>query len=168
MTHVCFKLIRIGRDHMNIRLANTNDIDQLIRMRWDFTNEYRESKIEEDGYASFYVECKQFIEAALGGNKWFVWVVEQKGLIVSHIYIELIDKVPRPGRITHPFAYMTNVYTLPEYRGQGIGSKLLDQIKAWSIKNEYEFIIVWPSEWSIDFYERNGYMHCKEPMELMF
>lgn len=152
---------------MNIRLAHTNDIDQLIRMRWDFTNEYSETNIEEDKYASFYVECKQFLEAALEGNTWFVWVAEDNGRIVSHVYIELIDKVPRPGRITHPFAYMTNVYTLPEYRGQGIGSKLLEQIKAWSIKNEYEFIIVWPSEWSIDFYERNGYKHCKEPMELM-
>ncbi|SUA95719.1 Uncharacterised protein [Paenibacillus thiaminolyticus] len=28
---------------MNIRLATNEDVDQLIRMRWDFTNEYRES-----------------------------------------------------------------------------------------------------------------------------
>ncbi len=30
---------------MNIRLAEVKDIKQLIRMRWDFTIEYDESKI---------------------------------------------------------------------------------------------------------------------------
>jgi GNAT superfamily N-acetyltransferase len=152
---------------MNIRLATNNDFDQLIRMRWDFTNEYREIKIEEDQYEGFYLECKHFLTEALRSNKWFVWVADFNGLIISHIYIELIDKVPRPGRITHPFTYMTNVYTLPEHRGNGIGSKLIKEIEIWSRKNEYEFIIVWPSDWSIDFYERNGYKHCKEPMELI-
>jgi len=81
--------------------------------------------------------------------------------------LELIQKVPRPGRTTHPFIYMTNVYTLPEHRGQGLGSKLLKEIEAWSREKEYEFIIVWPSDWSIEFYERNGYKLCKEPMELI-
>lgn len=25
----------------------------------------------------------------------------------------------------------------------------------------------WPSDWSVEFYERNGYQRCKETMELM-
>ncbi|MNP46328.1 Acetyltransferase (GNAT) family protein [compost metagenome] len=62
---------------------------------------------------------------------------------------------------------MTNVYTVPDHRGKGIGSRLLKNIEEWAKTNEYEFIIVWPSEWSVDFYERNGYKHCKEPMELI-
>jgi GNAT superfamily N-acetyltransferase len=96
-----------------------------------------------------------------------VWVAELDGLIVSHIYLEKIYKVPRPGRITHPFIYMTNVYTIPEYRGKGIGSKLIKEIEEWSRKQEFEFIIVWPSDWSVEFYQRNGYKHCSEPVELV-
>ncbi|WP_315971114.1 GNAT family N-acetyltransferase [Paenibacillus thiaminolyticus] len=71
--------------------------------------------------------------------------------------------IPRPGRKTNPFTYMTNVYTLPEHRGKGLGSQMLRQIERWSRKNEFEFIIFWPSEWSIEFYERNGYKHVKNP-----
>ncbi|WP_338080684.1 GNAT family N-acetyltransferase [Cohnella luojiensis] len=48
-------------------------------------------------------------------------VAETNGVIASRIYIQLIDKVPRPGRVTYPFAYMTNVYTDPDYRSRGIG-----------------------------------------------
>lgn len=136
-------------------------------MRWDFTNEYRESPIEEDQYDAFYVECKSFLIEAINSNRWFIWVAESDSQILSHIYIEIVNKVPRPGRKTNPFTYMTNVYTLPEHRGKGLGSQILKQIERWSRKNEFEFIIVWPSEWSIEFYERNGYKPCKEPMELM-
>lgn len=151
---------------MILRLANHNDIDQLIRMRWDFTNEYIENKIAEDQFPNFYLECKSFLTDAFKSNNWFIWVAGMDGQIVSHIYIELIHKVPRPGRVTNPFTYMTNVYTLPEHRGKGIGSQLLKEIEVWAKQKRYEFIIVWPSDWSIEFYERNGYKPIGEAMEL--
>ncbi|GIN84594.1 hypothetical protein J6TS2_09800 [Heyndrickxia sporothermodurans] len=91
--------------------------------------------------------------------------MEENGKIVSHIYIELIEKVPRPGRTTYPFAYMTNVYTVPEYRNKGVGSKLLNSINKWIKVNNYEFVIVWPSDDSINYYKKNGYIHCTELME---
>ncbi|PEB50693.1 GNAT family N-acetyltransferase [Bacillus pseudomycoides] len=151
---------------MNIRLAEVKDIQQLIRMRWDFTIEYDESrKIEQTPFNDFEKKCQSFLENALNSDQWFIWVAEENGEIVSHIYITLIQKVPRPGRITHPFAYMTNVFTIKEYRNKGIGSKLLTTINEWTKENRYEFIIVWPSDDSINYYKKNGYIHCTEPME---
>jgi GNAT superfamily N-acetyltransferase len=60
---------------------------------------------------------------------------------------------------------MTNVYTVKEYRNNGIGSLLLSTINNWAKENKYEFIIVWPSDDSINYYKKNGYVHCTEPME---
>ncbi|WP_026672704.1 GNAT family N-acetyltransferase [Alkalihalobacterium bogoriense] len=149
---------------MMIRLAKKEDIPQLIKMRWDFTIEHDESK-KIASFLEFETECRQFLEEALQGNQWFIWVAEEQNKILSHIYIELIRKVPRPGRITFPFAYMTNVYTLKEYRNKGIGGKLLSTINDWSKQSNYEFIMVWPSDDSISFYKKHGYTHCIEPME---
>ncbi|MCJ7843589.1 GNAT family N-acetyltransferase [Lederbergia sp. NSJ-179] len=150
---------------MNIRLAENQDMKQLIKMRWDFTIEHDESKrIENTPFNDFEIECQSFLENALSSGQWFIWVAEENGKIISHIFIELIQKVPRPGRITHPFAYMTNVYTIKEYRNKGIGSKLLATVNKWAKENSYEFIIVWPSDDSIHFYKKNGYIHCAEPM----
>ncbi|CAG9608161.1 GNAT family N-acetyltransferase [Pseudoneobacillus rhizosphaerae] len=149
---------------MKIRLAEAKDIEQLIKMRWDFTIEYDESK-KNESFDDFERECHSFLENALKSNQWFIWVVEENGNIASHIYIELIQKVPRPGRITYPFAYMTNVYTVPEYRNKGVGSKLLSSINKWIKDNHYEFVIVWPSDEAINYYKKNGYVHSKEPME---
>lgn len=100
----------------------------------------------------------------LNGEQWFIWVAEENGLIVSHVYLELIHKVPRPGRVTHPFVYMTNVYTLKKYRSRGIGSKIMSAISEWVKEKENEFIIVWPSDESVEFYKRNRYEHCQEAM----
>lgn len=84
---------------------------------------------------------------------------------MSHIFIELIQKVPRPGRTTYPFAYMTNVYTVPDYRNKGVGEKLLTSVNNWIKENNYEFVMVWPSDEAVNFYKKNGYVHCTEPME---
>ncbi|QFF99178.1 N-acetyltransferase [Psychrobacillus glaciei] len=151
---------------MNIRLAERKDINQLIQMRWDFTLEDYQTKIfDESDFEAFKLECHDFLVKALDSETWFIWVAEENSKIVSHIYIELIQKVPRPGRITNPFAFMTNVYTVEGFRNKGIGSKLITTINEWVERKKYEFIIVWPSDDSIDYYKRNGYKHCKEPME---
>ncbi|MFJ8064041.1 GNAT family N-acetyltransferase [Psychrobacillus sp. NPDC096426] len=151
---------------MEIRLAVKKDIVQLIKMRWDFTMEdYEEKPFEDSDFEAFQLECQTFLESAIDSEDWFIWIAEDEGRILSHIYIELIQKVPRPGRITFPFAFMTNVYTVQDSRNKGIGSKLITTINEWAKNRKYEFIIVWPSDDSIEYYKRNGYIHCKEPME---
>jgi GNAT superfamily N-acetyltransferase len=152
---------------LTIRLAEHSDIPDLVAMRWDFTLEDHDHPelFTSAEYLEFDKECKRFLENELGGEKWFFWVAELGGRIVSHIFIELVHKVPRPGRVTKPFVYMTNVYTRPEHRGKGIGTKLIQQINRWAREQEFEFIIVWPSEEGAKFYEKNGYARCTEPME---
>ncbi|RFA34722.1 GNAT family N-acetyltransferase [Virgibacillus dokdonensis] len=148
---------------MDIRFAEKKDIKQLIKMRWDFTIEYDDSK-RNASYYSFEKECQIFLENAMNSSQWFIWVAEENEKVISHIYVELKQKVPRPGRVTHPFAYMTNVFTIPEYRNKGVGSKMLKTINNWTKENNYEFVIVWPNDESINYYKKNGYVHCKEPM----
>ena len=161
-----FNTLKLGGKELIIRLAEIKDIDQLIKMRWDFTIEDHPSKrFTESDFEVFSTECREFLAEAINNKQWFIWVAAEEERIVSHIYIELIQKVPRPGRVTKPFAYMTNVYTVKEYRSMGIGSKLISAINRWIKDEGYEFIIVWPSEDGVHFYQKNGYVHCKEPME---
>ena len=149
---------------MEIRLAEEKDIKQLIKMRWDNTILFDEGK-KNESYEDFEKECQVFLENALKSGQWYIWVADDHGVIAAHIYIELVHKVPRPGRVTHPFAYMTNVYTLPEYQNKGVGSRVLSAINEWIKKQEFEFVIVWPSEEAVNYYRKNGYVKCTEPME---
>lgn len=149
---------------MYVREAELKDIESLVAMRWEFTLEHQPEM--SDDFEFFAAECRTFLEEAIRGERWYIWIAEVEGVIASHIYIQLIDKVPRPGRVTYPFAYMSNVYTDSDYRSQGIGGELLKTIREWAAANKFEFIIVWPSEKSRAFYARNGYSLCHDPMEL--
>ncbi|MBM7564761.1 GNAT family N-acetyltransferase [Paenibacillus sacheonensis] len=149
---------------MNIRLAALEDVAQLVQMRWDFSEE--EHLMNTAGFDEFNRDCSEFLINAMGSGNWYIWVAETERTLVSHMYLQLIHKVPRPGKSRHPhYGYVTNVYTRPAYRSQGIGSRLHNAMEIWSKENEVEFLVLWPSRDSVRFYARNGFSHCKEAME---
>lgn len=141
-------------------------MSQLIKMRYDFSMEGKEKQPEL--YKSFYEECALFFEEMYASNRWIVWVAEVEDQIASHVFIELVDTVPRPGRKKTPFGYVTNVYTVPAYRSQGIGGKIMEEVNCWAKENGLSFIMVWPSDSSVQFYERYGFNRATEVMENHF
>lgn len=146
-----------------IRLAHTGDIEQLVEMRADFTFEdvgEGDSEIRS-GYAA---DCRSFLADAITTRRWQIWVAEADGRLVSHAFLALIDKVPRPIRENARIAYLTNVYTRPDWRGQGIGAETVRRAQAAAREADVELIIVWPSDESIGFYEREGFMKPDEPL----
>lgn len=56
-------------------------------------------------------------------------------------------------------------YDWPEYRSQGIGSQIHIAMEEWAKENAVEFLVLWPSSGSIEFYARNGFSRCEEAME---
>jgi GNAT superfamily N-acetyltransferase len=147
-------------DRMVIRRAGLADIDQLVAMRRDFTFEDEEGS-ERPEYED---ECRAFLAAAIERGDWQIWVAEIDGRIVSHVYVALVDKVPRPIRERRRIAYLTNVYTRPEFRGRGIGSLVLEDAQAAAREAEAELMLVWPSKESAAFYRRHGFTSPGEPL----
>ncbi|GGD78513.1 GNAT family N-acetyltransferase [Paenibacillus nasutitermitis] len=148
----------------NIRLAALADINELVQLRWDFSNEERTDPA--GGFEDFQQICSAFLAKAIEGGDWYIWVAEAEGKIVSHMYLQLIHKVPRPGKSPDPcYGYVTNVYTRPGYRNRGIGGRIHTAMEQWSKDNRIEFLIVWPSSESVRFYARSGFSPCEEAME---
>jgi GNAT superfamily N-acetyltransferase len=156
------KLAVVGTD-VTIRLASHGDVAQLIEMRRDFTLEDFESDTAPAS-PGFPNDCRIFLDGAITSGRWHIWVAEVGERIVSHAYLALIDKVPRPIRENARIAYLTNVYTRPDYRGQGIGAEIVRRAQAAAREADVELIIVWPSEESVDFYMRHGFTRSDEPL----
>ena len=139
-----------------IRLAARADIEALVEMRLAFTFEDPETS-ETMGRSEFEAECSGFLAEAISSGRWQIWVAELGSQIVAHVYVALIDKVPRPVRENAKIAYLTNVYTRPELRGRGIGAQLIRRAQAAAREARVELMIVWPAEESIDFFKREGF-----------
>ena len=78
-------------------------------------------------------------------------------MVVSAMFVYLIPKLPKPNGNAKYIAYLTNVYTKAEYRNKGIGTQILNYIKNDLIDKKCELLFAWPSDNSVNWYNRNNF-----------
>ena len=147
-----------------IRRATERDVATLARLRREFTLE--DGPIpspREDFDAAF----EEIVRTGLNDGRWTVWVADVDGEIVSHAFIGLVDKIPRPTPGQRWLGYLTNVYTKPAFRSRGLGGLVLEAAKDWALDENIELLVVWPSEESASFYHRHGFAGEDEPLVWM-
>ena len=144
-----------------IRQATDRDVAALARLRYEFT-------LEDGPIASprpdFSTAFEEIVGSGLKDGRWSVWVAEIAGEIVSHVFIGLVDKIPRPTPEPRWLGYLTNVYTTPAFRSLGLGGGVLEAAKSWVGEQDIELLIVWPSDGSVGFYRRHGFVGVEEPL----
>jgi GNAT superfamily N-acetyltransferase len=133
-------------------------------MRWEFRTELQAEPLPAGTREAFITEMLDFLHQAWHSGLWGIWVADQDGEIVSHVYIERIRKIPRPTRFHAEYGYLTNMYTLPAWRGQGIGAELLRHAVEWGRAENFEMIILWPAKGRQGFYQRGGFIAEPEAM----
>ncbi len=148
---------------MNIKLANEKDYLQLAEMKWLHCEEddidYNEHNLDGINKQQFISEFTNFLK----NNKAYkIFVAENNGIVISAMFVYMVPKLPRPNGNAKYIAYLTNVFTLKEYRNKNIGTKLLNYIKQYLTDNKCELIFVWPSENSIKWYSRNEFYQENE------
>lgn len=148
------------------RRAKIDDAEQLAEMRWIWRAEEAGGTPVHDK-AAFMAHCVPFLHHGFGSGRWVCWVAVVDDLIVSHVFIQRMDKVPKPNKLIDADGYVTNVYTRAGYRGQGIGGILLRHVVAWAKDQDYASLYVWPAEESVRFYARAGFARDSEIMECL-
>jgi GNAT superfamily N-acetyltransferase len=146
------------------RFAEEADLPALAANRWRLRTE---EDGEPDGVdpAAFRRHCEAFLRDALRSERWALFVAESRGRIVANACVQVVPKVPRPGRFDDAIGYVTNVYAEPEFRGRGLGAELMQRVVGWARERDLEILIVWPSERSRTLYARAGFRAESEIME---
>ena len=146
-----------------IRPATAADAPELARLRWDASAE--DTAIHPETFPRFLATFREFWLAAMESGRWSVWVAEQDGRLIGNVWVERVGKVPRPWASSSEYGYVTNVYVEPEWRSRGMGGTLVEEAVRQAREQGLEFLIVWPSEASIPFYERAGFRRSPDAME---
>ena len=151
---------------MIIRKAEEKDFIRLAKMKWQHCAEddedYGENNLKNVDKNDF---IEKFIDFLTAHKEYNIWVAEVGGKIVSAMFVYMIPKTPKPNGKSKYIAYLTNVFTIKEYRNQQIGTKLLEHIKKSLTEEKCELIFVFPSDKSVSFYERNGFSPENEIFE---
>jgi ribosomal protein S18 acetylase RimI-like enzyme len=143
---------------LTVRHAVHDDWKALAQLRWDFRTEH--GTPASMSLERFTEEFRDFADDALGHDApWRVWVADEGGRLVGCVWMQLVEKVPHPGRRRweRPIGYVTNMYVRPDRRDSGLGRRLIDEALAFAAERDADGVVVWPSERSIPFYERTGF-----------
>ena len=151
---------------MKLRLAGDQDYLQLAEMKWLHGEEddmdYGEKNLAGADKNLFTEAFVLFLQEH---KEYLIFVAADGDIVASAMFVYMIPKVPKPNGKAKCIAYLTNVYTRKEYRNQGIGTELLSYIKGYLTEQKCELLFVWPSEKSMNWYERNGFSPENEIFE---
>jgi GNAT superfamily N-acetyltransferase len=146
-----------------IRAAVPGDADRLAQLRWDFR--VARAPVQEE-HDAFLRRCGDWMRRELASQAvWRAWVAVSGEEIVGQLWVQTINKIPNPVAELERHAYVSNVYVQPDHRG-GAGSRLLDAALAWARAERMDRVILWPSARSVTLYERHGFTHHGDVMEL--
>ena len=152
---------------MVIREVQDRDFVQLAEMRWTHAVEDDETYGEHntDGVTkSVFIE--EFVAFLYTNKEYKIFVAEDENAkILSAMFVYLIPTIPTPNAKREFIAYLTKVFTLEEYRGKGIGTRLLDYVKKYLSSINCELVFAWPSENSAEWYKSHGFSDTNEFFE---
>ncbi|HMF98989.1 MAG TPA: GNAT family N-acetyltransferase [Vicinamibacterales bacterium] len=146
-----------------IRAAVSADAEQLAELRWEFRIARAPATEDHD---AFVRRCAEWMRRELDSQAvWRAWVAAAGETVVGQVWVQTIHKMPNPVAEGERHAYVSNVFVQPAYRG-GAGSRLLEAAVAWARASNIDRVILWPSARSVTLYERHGFTHHGDVMEL--
>ena len=140
---------------MIYRKATEKDIDSIVEMRINLLIE-EAATIPTDIRA----ELKEYFSIEI--NKTIVvMLAEEKDKIVATSSVIFQKYPPSFSNKEGMRAYITNVYTMPEYRRQGISTKLLDKLIEEVKKRGISYVWLWATEQGTYLYKKYGFEELK-------
>ena len=112
--------------------------------------------IDDPGFEERF---EDWAAAEAGHRCWFL--IEDDGVAVGMASLIVMRRMPRPGLPDSRWGYVHQVFVLDAYRGQGVGSVLMEAVIAASRAEGLAQLVLNPTPRSRPFYERLGF----EPAE---
>lgn len=115
----------------SIRQATVDDIEQLVRLRLAMMAEIAGADgdgVDPDGGEALAEANRQYMRETMPTNEFVAYVVECGNVMVATSGLRIYRMAPHTGNLGGVGAYVLNMYTLPEWRGQGLATALLERL----------------------------------------
>jgi GNAT superfamily N-acetyltransferase len=145
-----------------IRPATPADAGELAALRYEFRAAL--DPIQEPA-ETFQQRCASWMATRLATGAWRCWVGEQEGRIIGTVWLFTIEKLPNPVAEPEQHAYVSSLYVRPQYRGSGLGSRLLATVLATCEAERCDAVFLWPTARSRSLYLRHGFEAHQDLLE---
>lgn len=146
---------------MRISQANAADVAGLARLMWLDTHhdEPAQGSVEE-----FAAVLAQWWAAHRDSHSAFVARLLRPEL-VGMAWLALVPRVPRPGATSRLSADIQSVFVMPNQRGQGIGSALVEAASAHAAHLGSSRVTVHSGRTAVPVYERLGFASSRQLLQ---
>jgi len=150
-----------------VRLATPDDIDTLVQLRLVFLQEL--GTLPPDSQRERFAKATDaYIREKLLNGEFLAWVAESEGRILGTSGLVFFGRPPVKENFSGQEAYIMNMYTCPEYRGQGIATALLREILLRVKQTGGRRIWLHTTEAGKPLYEKTGFVSSTSEMELLW
>ena len=148
---------------ITIREISNRDIPQLVNMRLRMLDETTDETLPE----GLDKQIRRFIRRHMEDGTCRGVVAEQGGKVVADAVIYLFETMPDEINIMGRTAMLYNVYTLPEFRGQGIMAKMLPEVIRLAKEAGAVELKMTAAPKAIPLYERMGFHVNEDAMKMV-
>jgi GNAT superfamily N-acetyltransferase len=104
-----------------------DDVDALVELRVDLLRKL--GKLEDGSQTpAFVAATRQYLLAAIARGDFTAWLAEENGEVIATSGVVLFERPPAPGNLAGREAYLLTMFTLPSWRGKGLGTALMREI----------------------------------------
>ncbi len=142
---------------MEYRKASMKDIPSLCQIRkQQLMDEGIEPNIEIDS------ELKKYFSVKLQDGSLVEWLIEVDGTIIATAAIAFMDFPPTYTNKSGIKGYITNMYTAPAYRGQGLATSLLKKLVQEAKNRKVHKLWLGASKLGRPVYRKFGFVETNE------
>lgn len=139
------------------RRATINDVETLVSFRIRFLNELGNHP-ENEETKILRNSLKQYFSESIPSNCFVGWLAECEGKVVGTSGMVVWQMPGRYGGLEEGrLGYILNMYTVPEARGKGICTRLLDELMKEARKLGLKYLHLHASEEGAGIYKKAGF-----------
>jgi GNAT superfamily N-acetyltransferase len=146
---------------MDIRRAGQQDLPQLARLLWmhaapeeQGSQSVEDFAVDLDAWCADHADSHLAFVARLAGPE-----------LVGMAWLALLPRVPRPGTTSRLSADIQSVFVLPDQRGKGIGSALIQAAAEHAVRVGAGRVTVSSSRKAVPVYERLGFASSRQLLQ---
>lgn len=151
---------------MHIRLASHNDINAISDLYTEF---FAYNASQQPRYYAASRESGEYPILVMNSEKGDIIVAEDNNIIIGFVHVEEDATPPYPSVLPHKFACIVDLIVNKQYRRNGVGRLLLEEVKCWAKSRNLEYIelmVLENNDIGKSFYEQEHFTTISRTMRL--
>lgn len=148
-----------------LRRATVEDVESLVEMRLEMQRELVADGMEVD-WVSIGEACRQYFAKTLSFGQFVVFVAEAEGRIIGTSGLSFVSRPPISTSYSQSEGYVTNMYTVPAWRGRRVATALLNATMEHAKHHGARLVYLHTSDAGRPVYEKLGFAECPRYMQL--